>query len=355
KMLKNLKLRHGTGSTTFSLFVPAFFNAFVGLDFLKSKAEEALYNPVYRDSILSTVFGEAPEENELEVRSHSLVSSNNSLPRYVVPEGGRVTACGVDVDRDRIYYVVVSTDGAVINVVDFDCIKTSTGLFSCFNILERILKNNFRLRSGGHIPIRHVLVDSRFNEVEVHAACTEFSWMGLYGYSGMRKFNEGRLRYDDLELEFGEKNRCSYREKRKVKCITVDVNYYKSLVYNYLLREKVFLFDNVTDGARALFYAHITSEERLNSGKWKVKPGHDANHYWDALCYSVVLPYVALQDTLESKVKSEGIITEKRLDINNGEVIDLTGGEITREITTNKKRGEIKFVRYSTRPILTRY
>jgi predicted RNA-binding Zn-ribbon protein involved in translation (DUF1610 family) len=359
EMIGNLSIQSVKNSNTFSLFVPAFFNAFATCEFIADKLKETLKNPLLRGAILSTVFAEVEEDLRIDLNIKNAVGLNMnaySAPRFVIPKAHvehGFTACGVDCDKDRIFYVVTSTDAETINIIDFDTIKSKRGLYACFTILHKIMCNNFRTHDGRHIVLPYVLVDSRYSELEVHAACKDFGFLPIYGSKYLRKFDDKKIIYAGNTFTFNEKNRCNLREKNGITCLTIESNFYKSLLYSMLIRNRVFIYSDCTEYKYDYLLSHLTAEEPMKSGAWKIKEGHGANHYLDAAAYSLVLSFSALYDRFIN-VGKQVIMPADDVTVNVVESKD----DITEERTGNASSVNLpkyRIHRLSTRPIRTRY
>lgn len=194
-----------------------------------------------------------------------------------VPAEVLIATAGVDVQKDRLIYVVRGWG------YDEESWLLAAGEVATFDELEAVLCLNVWASRGG-VGVRCALIDSRYRRDEV---------LDLVRRRPALRMAQGVERNSPTDFEpkkLERHPRTGQPLPNSVLIWSLTVGRFKDYVAGRMRRPDTWhLPEDAPDG----YAAQVTSEHkvRVRSNareleRWVVKPGHQANHYWDAEVYA---------------------------------------------------------------------
>lgn len=244
--------------------------------FLASKTDPArLQNWV--NSWLAEVWEEKVEAPKEEAVAAAVVPGFTMGGGERVPDGVLVATGGADVQKDGIFYVVRGWG------IDEESWLLAAGKVATFLELEDVFARNVWARRGS-AGVRCAVVDSRYRRDEVLELHRRRPTIRM----GVGVERDGPVDFSTNKLERHPKTGAPLANSVLVWSLTV--GRFKDYVAARLQNPATWhLPEDIPDG----YAKQVTAEHkvRLRSGgrereRWVVKPGSDANHYWDAEVYA---------------------------------------------------------------------
>jgi phage terminase large subunit GpA-like protein len=263
-----------------SIYSPWVAFGQVAQKFLMSKDD-----PAKLMNFVNGWLGEPWENEALRLRSGVVLMRQSSHPRGTIPEKAQLATCGIDVQRDCLWWVVRAWGPNLTSwLVDFGRVETE-------GELDRILDKEWPQRGGGPMQIHLAFMDSGDQTDKVYEFCSThtgfvFPCKGSSTRMTRAPISESKVEHDD----FGG-----------MRLFIVDGHYYKSFIAGRLKREtdspgSFNVYNSEDELAWLRVYADQLCAEQLvmrvdSRGRsvesWEPITTRAANHLLDAECYAI--------------------------------------------------------------------
>jgi phage terminase large subunit GpA-like protein len=269
-----------------------------------------------------------------QLTARQIVEKVSGVPRGIVPLGGNVLTCFVDVQKTLLYWVVCSWgEGFTGSVVDYgawpdqkrayftlaDARKTlqlaypqrgidaqiQAGLTDLSHFL--LDREWIREQDGAAMRVKRCLIDANWGESTdtIYGFCRTSKHAALLMPSHGRGYGATSTPMAEYKRKRGEQLGHNWRlpsvaGKRAVRHVVFDSNYWKSFVQARLAIAAgdpgcLALYQPASAGQHQMIADHLTSEygvEVTAKGRtvteWKIKPERPDNHFLDCLVGNAV-------------------------------------------------------------------
>lgn len=245
-------------------YVNGFCNSLKAIDelcIIYKNFHKKIYDSNEEISILNVCFGEYTDNietdsyniNTIDIIKNSIVINENQKREN--------TILSIDVQANRIYYIVVYTYDDFIFVYARDCIFFNTENTIAFNKILNELIEKYK--------IDYIAIDVGYNESSIVKleVCSNLIFVkGFNGISAFRLFNS------------------SY--KKNVSILAIKDSLFKLKVFLGIKKECIKFNKNILDEE---FLSSVCSEQLINYEKLLFKRIHKRNDYLDCLKYGVAI------------------------------------------------------------------
>lgn len=223
-----------------------------------------------------------------------------------VPPGVLVATAGVDVQGDRLVYVVRGWG------MDDESWLLTAGQVTTWDELADVLFRNVwtTAANAGAAGVRVALIDSRYRRDEVVDFARRFPQVRL----GAGVDRMGPLPFTTTALE--KHPRTGQRLPNSLLVWSITVGLFKdALAHSMRNPEKWHVPEDLPDG----YERQMASEHKIRvrhggheHQRWVVKPGSAANHFWDCEVYALAAARMVRVDTLRTRPANESPQQPKR-------------------------------------------
>ncbi|MBL8752259.1 MAG: phage terminase large subunit family protein [Planctomycetes bacterium] len=249
----------------------------IAAKFLKAKADPASSLMNWVNSWLAEVWEDKVEAPTDDNVAAAIVPGLTMGGGEQVPPHVLVATAGIDVQKDRAYYVVRGWG------YDEESWLLAAGQVATLEELGDVLFRNV-WASRGSVGVRCALMDSRYRRDEVVDLARRWPQLRL----GVGVDRQGPIDFTTARLE--KHPRTGQPLPNSLLIWSLSVGRFKDYVAHRMRKPETWhLPEDLPDGYRA----QVTSEHkiRVRTGardveRWVVKPGSAANHYWDAEVYA---------------------------------------------------------------------
>jgi len=310
-----------------ALYSPWISFSDMAAEFLESRKDAALLRN-FVNSWLAEDFEDLTKTMELFTSDMGVDAADLTT----LPEEPYVLTCGVDLGgspgKEHCWYTVRAWCGEEeshlveegrFDVKELEEIDPRTGRNKKYTDLEQLqdelLNGVWEDPSGKQHQIRQMAMDRRFRPSEADKFCRahEERCIGVVG-ANRPQMNPLQAR----KLGTKEKSNAKKRLRGGSDYLSVDTGYYKDLLAR-LLRDGKF---KASPDASGRYHQHMNSEHRVTEEDrygepvhvWRVKPGSDANHFFDTEIYGMAAAAKLKYFQDPEQCRDEGQLGEVRTD-----------------------------------------
>lgn len=274
----------------------------VAAEFLASKND-----PVDMQNFVNSWLGMPYEDTASELEANQILARRTEIQEGCVPDFTQLITCGVDVQKNNLYYTVRAWGFGVISQ------NIQYGSLKNFDELTELMDRYFCDTNGEpRWQIDLCVIDSGYRTEEIYDYCLQMqSLMGNVVIPCKGEFNvksEGRFRKKVIDNVSVTETKAGLGQT----IYLVNVDKYKDVIASQLKRPMyqygAFMFHADTE----IEYAEqMTSEHKIVEIKnnrevytWVPKTSHAKNHYWDCEVYASLaadLMHVRHLDKLDIK------------------------------------------------------
>lgn len=265
-----------------SLYSPWLTFGKVAKKFLESKDEPSRFM-----NFVNGWLGEPWENEAARLRSDIVFARQSTHDRGTVPRGAQLLTCGIDVQRDSIYYAIRAWGPRLTSwLVDWGHVET-------WGEIDEMLDREYPQKGGEPMIVNLAFVDSGDGETtsEVYEYCATRSG-GVFPCKGSSK----RLTRAPIQESFVERD-----EWGGMRLFIVDGHYYKSFIAGRIKREtdspgSFNVYNAGDEEAWLRVYADQLCAEQLvtttdsrgrTTETWQPITSHAQNHLLDCECYAI--------------------------------------------------------------------
>ncbi|NJO48932.1 MAG: phage terminase large subunit family protein [Leptolyngbyaceae cyanobacterium RM2_2_4] len=166
---------HRAQSSVIGYHLNEFYSPWSTLKKIVSDYLEVKDNPEMLKAWVNTCLAETYEDESAEILDWQTVRDMaESYPKGFVPSGGLVLTCGVDVQRDRLVYVIRAWgEDEESWLIDYDVIPGNPFTSEPWKALDAVRATKFTHESGKEIQLRLTAIDSAdgITQTEVYNYC----------------------------------------------------------------------------------------------------------------------------------------------------------------------------------------
>jgi len=195
---------------------------------------EAKDNPEQLKTWVNTSLGESWEQKGDAPEYKRLYDNRESYTIGKVPDGGILLTAGVDVQKDRLELEVVAWGKNKESwSIDYRVISGDTATSKPWDLLTRVLNEQFTHANGGLLPIKMMAVDSGYNTQHVYNWVRKQASNRVMAIKGQDELHTmaSTPNFVDITIQ-------GSKIKRGAKVWPLGVNIIKSELYGYLKLEK---------------------------------------------------------------------------------------------------------------------
>nr|UVX40313.1 MAG: terminase large subunit [Bacteriophage sp.] len=274
----------------------------VAAEFLASKND-----PVDMQNFVNSWLGMPYEDTASELEANQILARRTEIQEGCVPDFTQLITCGVDVQKNNLYYTVRAWGFGVISQ------NIQYGSLKNFDELTELMDRYFCDTNGEpRWQIDLCVIDSGYRTEEVYDYCLQMqSLMGNVVIPCKGEFNvksEGRFRKKVIDNVSVTETKAGLGQT----IYLVNVDKYKDVIASQLKRPMyqygAFMFhaDTEIEYAEQMISEHKIVEIKNNREvyTWVPKTSHAKNHYWDCEVYASLaadLMHVRHLDKLDIK------------------------------------------------------
>lgn len=274
----------------------------VAAEFLASKND-----PVDMQNFVNSWLGMPYEDTASELEANQILERRTEIQEGCVPDFTQLITCGVDVQKNNLYYTVRAWGFGVISQ------NIQYGSLKNFDELTELMDRYFCDTNGEpRWQIDLCVIDSGYRTEEVYDYCLQMqSLMGNVVIPCKGEFNvksEGRFRKKVIDNVSVTETKAGLGQT----IYLVNVDKYKDVIASQLKRPMyqygAFMFhaDTEIEYAEQMTNEHKIVEIKNNREvyTWVPKTSHAKNHYWDCEVYASLaadLMHVRHLDKLDMK------------------------------------------------------
>lgn len=254
---------HRRESPVLGYHLNEFYSPWSELKKIVSDYLEVKDNPEMLKVWINTCLAETYEDESAEILDwQSVKTMAEPYPRGFVPANGLVLTCGVDVQRDRLVYVVRAWgENEESWLIDYDVLPGNPFTSEPWNALDDALGRKFTHESGQEIGLRLTAIDSSdgVTQTEVYNYCRKRSATGIIPIKGSGIHGKPIISKPSLK-DFDYKGR-TYRGA--IRLYIVGSHTATSTIYGRLFggdRAKMHFPDWLPDQ----YYVELTSEKMVS-------------------------------------------------------------------------------------------
>jgi len=269
-----------------ALYSPWLTFAEIAHEFLISKKDPALFMN-FVNSWLAEEWTEEVERIEMTTST----STRPGLLKHVVPEGTLFLTCGMDVQIDRVYYVVRAwMEDENTSLLEEGILRT--GDESDFQqAKDMLLDGQWESKDGDIFTLRAIGPDAQYRANEVYAF-GRLSPERIYPIRGNPNTQHVPYMIAGLDQQRKDARRRNHRRRQQgLSLWNIDTGYYKTLISRLVRQQKWHLPPDVSGDYHRQFASQHKITERDSRGRakevWVKKPGYDADHFLDCEVYAV--------------------------------------------------------------------
>lgn len=274
----------------------------VAAEFLASKND-----PVDMQNFVNSWLGMPYEDTASELEANQILARRTEIQEGCVPDFTQLITCGVDVQKNNLYYTVRAWGFGVISQ------NIQYGSLKNFDELTELMDRYFCDTNGEpRWQIDLCVIDSGYRTEEVYDYCLQMqSLMGNVVIPCKGEFNvksEGRFRKKVIDNVSITETKAGLGQT----IYLVNIDKYKDVIASQLKRPMyqygAFMFhaDTEIEYAEQMTNEHKIVEIKNNREvyTWVPKTSHAKNHYWDCEVYASLaadLMHVRHLDKLDMK------------------------------------------------------